>query len=74
MQTITAQHNTLSSAQSYPHVFEESGYAMDPQSLAYLNYGLFQSLCKLGTSRERICSALNLSYNDFDYLVELTAV
>ena len=44
MQTITAQHNTLSSVQSYPHVFEDSGYVMDPQSLAYLNYGLFQSL------------------------------
>ena len=74
MQTITAQHNTSSSAQAYPNVFENSGYVMDPQSLAYLNFGLFQTLCKLGTSRERICSALNISYSDFDYLLELTAV
>jgi hypothetical protein len=74
MQTITTQHNTSSSAQAYPHVFEDAGYVMDPHALAYLNFGLFQTLCKLGTSPERICSALNLSYCDYDYLLELTAV
>ena len=74
MQTITTQHSTSSSVQPYPHVFEDPRYVMDPQALAYLNFGLFQTLCKLGTSQERICSALNLSYSDFDYLVELAAV
>ena len=74
MQNITAQHITATAAQPYqPSVCEDSGYVMDPLRLAYLNFGLFGTLCKLGTSRERICSALILSYSDFDYLLELTA-
>jgi hypothetical protein len=74
MQNITAQNITSSSAQPYrPRVCENPGYRMNPKILAYLDFGLFQSLCNLGTSRECICSALNVSYRDFDYLLELTA-
>ncbi|MFT6956420.1 MAG: hypothetical protein ACJAYC_001424 [Halieaceae bacterium] len=73
MQTITAQHITSFSAQPYrPRPCKDSGYVMDALSLAHLNFGLFGTLCKLGTSRERICSALNISYRDFDYLQQLT--
>jgi hypothetical protein len=72
MQNITAQHDTATAAQAYqPSVCEDSGYVMDPLKLAHLNFGLFGTLCKLGTSRERICSALIISYSDFDYLLEL---
>jgi len=46
---------------------------MSAKTLAQLDFGLFRALCKLGTSRERICSALNVSYSDFDYLLQLTA-
>jgi hypothetical protein len=71
---MTAQHLTASATQPYqPSVCEDSGYVMDPLKLAHLNFGLFGTLDKLGTSRERICSAMNLSYSDFDYLLELTA-
>ncbi|MEH6611283.1 MAG: hypothetical protein V7696_18065 [Halioglobus sp.] len=74
MQTLTAQHSTSSSAQPYRRrACTDSGYVMDPLSLAHLNFGLFGTLCKLGTSQERICSALNISYRDFDYLQELTS-
>jgi hypothetical protein len=73
MQSITAQHITSSIAQPYqPRVRKDLGYVMDPNTLAYLDFGLFQTLCKLGTSRGRICSALNISYSDFGYLLELT--
>ena len=73
MQNITAQHITATAAQPYqPSVCEDPGYVMDPQTLAYLNFGLFRTLRKLGTSPERIFSALNISCNDFDYLLELT--
>ena len=41
---------------------------IDPITLATLNFGLFNSLRRLGTSRESICSALCLSYSEFDYL------
>ena len=51
---------------------ESQGYKIDPMTLAYLNFGLFKSLRKLGVSRERICSALNISYDDFDYLCKLS--
>ena len=48
------------------------GYSIDPITLAYLDFGLFKSLCKLGVSRERICSALAISYEDLDYLRKLS--
>lgn len=41
---------------------------IDPLTLARLNFGLFNSLRSLGTSRERICVALGLSETDFDYI------
>ena len=42
--------------------------AIDPMTLARLDYGLFLALRRMGTSRERICSALNLSYAEYDYI------
>ena len=42
--------------------------SIDPMTLAYLDFGLFKSLIKLDVSRERVCSALSLSYEDFDYI------
>jgi hypothetical protein len=45
--------------------------AIDPVTLARLDYGLFLALRRMGTSRERICSALNLSYAEYDYINEL---
>ena len=47
-------------------------HSIDPMTLAYLDFGLFKSLCKLGVSRERICSALTISYGDFDYIRKLS--
>ena len=44
------------------------GRSIDPMTLAYLDFGLFKSLMKLDVSRERICSALAISYKDFDYI------
>lgn len=46
----------------------ESVHTIHPQKLINLDFGMFQSLCRLGTSRERICSALNISNADYDYL------
>ncbi|MEH6517200.1 MAG: hypothetical protein V7742_10970 [Halioglobus sp.] len=51
---------------------ESKGNSIDPMTLAYLNFGLFKSLCKLGVSRERICSALTISYDEFDYICKLS--
>lgn len=45
--------------------------AIDPVTLARLDYGLFLALRRMGTSKERICSALNLSYAEYDYIDEL---
>lgn len=50
---------------------QASGQEIDPFTLATLDFGLFNSLRRLGTSRERICSALCLSYSDFDYISAL---
>jgi hypothetical protein len=44
---------------------------IDPMTLARLDYGLFLALRRMGTSRERICSALNLSYAEYDYIDDL---
>jgi hypothetical protein len=74
MQTITVQHITSSPAQPYrARVCEDPGHMMNTKTLAHMDFGLFLTLCRLGTSRERICSALNVSYDDFDYLLQLTA-
>jgi hypothetical protein len=40
-------------------------------TLVRLDYGLFTALRKLGTSKERICSALCLSYAEYDYISRL---
>ena len=46
----------------------EPDHTINPQKLVTLDFGMFQSLCRLGTSKERICSALNISSADYDYL------
>jgi len=46
-------------------------FIIDPVTLANLDVGLFKALLNLGTSRERICSALCLSYAEFDYISTL---
>jgi len=46
-------------------------YTIEPKRLAYLDFGLFNSLCKLGVSRDRVCSAMCISTMDYDYLIEL---
>lgn len=51
----------------------EPDHTINPQKLVTLDFGMFQSLCRLGTSKERICSALNISNADYDYLRAVTA-
>lgn len=51
---------------------EDSGSrAIDPRVLLSVDASLFRCLRKLGTSRERICAALLLSYDEYDYVCEL---
>lgn len=45
--------------------------SINPLTLASLDMGLFRALRKLGTSRDRICSALCISTADFDYIDKL---
>jgi hypothetical protein len=40
-------------------------------TLATLDIGLFKCLKNLGTSRQRVCSALCLSYAEYDYISRL---
>ena len=54
------------SAQDFRHVIH-------PDTLASLDLRLLETLRKIGLSRERICSALCISYEDFDSLHELAA-
>ena len=74
MTTPNATIDTSASIQAYPpRVFEDPVPGINSQVLARLDFGLFQALCRLGTSRERVCAALNISYGDFDYLQALNA-
>ncbi|MEH6580743.1 MAG: hypothetical protein V7754_02320 [Halioglobus sp.] len=73
MTTQTARHAPTAGLQLISCEDTESrGYKIDPMTLAYLDFGLFKSLCRLGVSRDRICSALTISYVDFDYLCKLS--
>ena len=78
MQTTTvpdATIDTSASIQAYrPRVCEDPGPRKNSQALAKLDFGMFQSLYRLGTSRDRICAALSISYSDFDYLQALTDI
>lgn len=49
---------------------DHDGTAIDPMTLAMLDKVLFKCLKNIGTSRERICSALCLSYAEYDYISE----
>ena len=70
--TQTARHTTIADLQPLNLENDEiCGHSINPITLAHLDFGLFKSLCKLGVSRERVCSALCISYGDFDYLREL---
>ncbi len=42
---------------------------IDPVTMAHLDVSLFRSLRKIGHSRERICSALCLSYAEYDSIL-----
>ena len=43
----------------------------DPLILARLDVGLLKCLQNLGTSKQRICSALCLSYSEYDSVLRL---
>ena len=43
---------------------------IDPINLAMMDTVLFKCLKNIGTSKERICSALCLSYAEYDYISE----
>mgnify|MGYP000040488724 CR=1 FL=1 len=49
-------------------------HSIDPVKLAHLDFRLFKSLCKLGATRERICSVLTISHKDFEYLRKLSLI
>lgn len=44
---------------------------IDRMTLARLDLGLFRALRKLGTPKQRICSALCLSYAEYDEILKL---
>ncbi len=44
---------------------------IDPLTLAGLDIGLFRCLQNIGAPRSRICSALCLSYAEYDYIAAL---
>jgi hypothetical protein len=72
MTTPASRHATIAEQQPLNRKNDEIyGPCIDPITLARLDFGLFKSLCKLGVSRERVCSALCISYEDFDYIREL---
>jgi hypothetical protein len=51
-----------------------AGHSVNPMTLTTLDFGLFRSLCSLGTNSERICAALCISQSDFEYISNLSGV
>lgn len=75
------QHSNMTgvSVEASPGTFTSAAADIDtavinPMTLARLDMGLLECLRKLGTSRQRICSALCLSYAEYDEIVELLRV
>lgn len=55
----------------YDFAASDSPEGVRARTLAYVNFGLFRELIKLGTSRERICATLCLNNSEYDYLAHL---
>jgi hypothetical protein len=67
--TATSQNRTSASPENINLMSGTGTEAqIDPVTLARLDYGLFLALRRMGTSKERICSALCLSYAEYDYI------
>jgi len=72
MQITNTKSAILAEPSAYrTQICADPGHSISPQKLATLDYGMFRSLCNLGTPRERICGVLNISYADFDYLLDV---
>lgn len=64
-------HLSPSSPQDMDSLNLSSRRGIDPMTLLMLNFCLFRSLYSMGTSREKICSAMRLNDDEFDYIVGL---
>lgn len=51
------------------HLYSSS---VNPLKLAQLNLDLFESLCRMGTSPERVCQVLQLNTREFEEIRLLT--
>lgn len=74
MTTTTTASPTAVSAETVTfssQLTQKDASKIDPMLLARLDTGLFKCLRKLGTPRQRICSALCISYAEYDDIVEL---
>ena len=72
VELVNNQQSKLSfTSLSEPDVCTCRGPKIDPMMLAKLNFNLFRQLRRLGTSKERICQALNLSSDDYDAIRQL---
>ncbi len=67
-QASNADHVGSSSSDANPAAASLNTIPIDPATLTHLDYGLFRALVRLGTSKQRICSALCLSYAEYDHL------
>jgi len=69
---LNVQHTSLPNAyQVEPGGFAGTAKIISPKTLAYLNFHLFKELRNLGTSKKRICSALGLNSEEYDYIARL---
>lgn len=50
---------------------DENEPTISSLTLAHLNLGVFRQLRKLGTSKQRICTTLNLTPLEYDYICTL---
>ena len=75
MQTNHQANNDTAIAGTFqPYTMQqkaENWPAISPMKLAKLDIGIFQTLFRLGTGRDRICGVLDISPGEYRYLQEL---
>ena len=71
MQLDASKHRDTGKAGSGALESPGNGGAIDRAVLAGLDIGLFKALRKLDTPKHRVCSALWLSYEEYDELSRL---
>jgi hypothetical protein len=70
-QGLPASLNVVSANFESPNTRDKNAPAISALTLAHLNLSVFRQLRKLGTPKQRVCTTLNLTPSEYDFVCTL---